>query len=142
VTDAATSAWRSPRPNCRPAKRALPGGHCRNLRAHGKGSVEAMDQGLTPLLLGGDHSMAAGLGGWRLGVLPARSERIGLIWFDAHSDINTPETSPSGNVHGMPLAALLGLGPEPLSAICNPDSKVAAENVVLIGLRDIDAAER
>jgi arginase len=71
-----------------------------------------------------------------------RSERIGLIWFDAHSDINTPETSPSGNVHGMPLAALLGLGPEPLSAICNPDSKVAAENVVLIGLRDIDAAER
>jgi arginase len=101
-----------------------------------------MDQGLTPLLLGGDHSMAAGSVAGVSEYYRRRSERIGLIWFDAHSDINTPETSPSGNVHGMPLAALLGLGPEPLSAICNPDSKVAAENVVLIGLRDIDAAER
>jgi len=107
-----------------------------------KAVVEAMDQGLTPLLLGGDHSMAAGSVAGVSEYYRRRSERIGLIWFDAHSDINTPETSPSGNVHGMPLAALLGLGPEPLSAICNPDSKVAAENVVLIGLRDIDAAER
>ncbi len=68
--------------------------------------------------------------------------KIGVIWIDAHSDINTPETSPSGNVHGMPLAALLGLGPEALGNIYGYSPKVAAENTVLIGVRDIDAAER
>jgi arginase len=72
----------------------------------------------------------------------AGGEKIGLIWIDAHSDINTPETSPSGNVHGMPLAALLGLGPEPLAKIFGYSPKIAAENAVLIGVRDIDAAER
>jgi arginase len=65
-----------------------------------------------------------------------------LLWIDAHSDINTPETSPSGNVHGMPLAALLGLGPEPLAKIFGYAPKIAPGNAVLIGVRDIDAAER
>jgi len=69
-----------------------------------------------------------------------------VIWMDAHSDINTPETSPSGNVHGMPLAALLGLGSgselEMLSGIFGYSPKIAAENTVLIGVRDIDSAER
>ena len=65
-----------------------------------------------------------------------------MIWIDAHSDINTPETSPSGNVHGMPLAALLGLGPKSLSDILGFSPKVAPENTVLIGVRDIDATEK
>jgi arginase len=64
------------------------------------------------------------------------------LLIDAHSDINTPETSPSGNVHGMPLAALLGLGPEPLAKIFGYAPKIDPENAVLIGVRDVDAAER
>jgi arginase len=71
-----------------------------------------------------------------------KGEKIGLVWIDAHSDINTPETSPSGNVHGMPLAALLGLGPDRLSKIFGYAPKVSAENTVLVGVRQIDAAER
>jgi arginase len=104
--------------------------------------AKAMEEGLTPLLLGGDHSQAAGSVTGVAEFYRRRGERIGLLWFDAHSDINTPETSPSGNVHGMPLAALLGLGPEPLAHIFGDASKVAPENTVLIGVRDIDAAER
>jgi arginase len=69
-------------------------------------------------------------------------EKIGVVWIDAHSDINTPETSPSGNVHGMPLAALLGMGPESLTKIYGFAPKMLAENTVLVGVRDIDAAER
>jgi arginase len=69
-------------------------------------------------------------------------QEIGVIWIDAHSDINTPETSPSGNVHGMPLAALLGLGPEPLANLFGYAPKIRAKNTVLVGVRDIDAAER
>ena len=72
----------------------------------------------------------------------AATKKIGVLWIDAHTDINTPETSPSGNVHGMPLAALLGLGPEPLANLFGYAPKIAAENVALIGVRDIDAAER
>jgi arginase len=102
----------------------------------------ALEEGMIPLLLGGDHSMAAGSVSGVAEFYRRRGEKIGLIWIDAHSDINTPETSPSGNVHGMPLAALLGLGPEPLAKICGYAPKLAAENVVLIGVRDIDAAER
>ena len=71
-----------------------------------------------------------------------REQKIGLLWIDAHSDINTPETSPSGNVHGMPLAALLGLGPGPLTDLFGYAPKVAPENAVLIGVRDIDKKER
>jgi arginase len=71
-----------------------------------------------------------------------KGEKIGVLWIDAHSDINTPETSPSGNVHGMPLAALLGLGPEPLGNIFGYSPKIFPENTVLIGVRDIDTAER
>ncbi len=77
----------------------------------------ALDEGATPLVLGGDHSLAAGSGSGVAEFSRRRGEKIGLVWIDAHSDINTPETSPSGNVHGMPLAALLGLGPAPLSNI-------------------------
>jgi arginase len=102
----------------------------------------ALGQGSTPLVLGGDHSLAAGSVAGVAEFYRRQNKKIGIVWLDAHSDINTPETSPSGNVHGMPLAALLGLGPEPLSNISGFSPKVAPENAVLIGLRDIDAAER
>jgi arginase len=71
-----------------------------------------------------------------------QDQKIGLLWIDAHTDINTPETSPSGNVHGMPLAALLGLGPGALANIYGYSPKVDPENVVLIGIRDVDPTER
>jgi arginase len=103
---------------------------------------ETLEAGLTPLLLGGDHSLAAGSVSGTSSFYRQRNQKIGLIWFDAHCDINTPQTSPSGNVHGMPLAALLGLGPESLANLCGFTPKIAPENVVLIGIRDIDAAER
>jgi arginase len=104
--------------------------------------VETLEQGITPLLLGGDHSLAAGSVSGVSEFYRRQGQQIGLLWFDAHSDINTPETSPSGNVHGMPLAALLGLGPEPLANIFDFAPKISAENTVLIGVRNIDAAER
>ena len=104
--------------------------------------VKTLEEGMTPLLLGGDHSLAAGSISGVAEFYRRRGEKIGVLWIDAHSDINTPETSPSGNVHGMPLAALLGLGPEPLKKIFGYSPKIAAENTVLIGLRDIDAGER
>jgi len=104
--------------------------------------VKTLEEGMTPLVLGGDHSLAAGSVSGVAEFYRRKGQKIGLIWIDAHSDINTPETSPSGNVHGMPLAALLGLGPEPLGTIFGFSPKVAPENTVLIGVRDIDCAER
>src|SRR5580658_9898062 len=77
--------------------------------------LATLEQGMIPLVLGGDHSIAAGSVSGVAEFYRRRGEKIGVLWIDAHSDINTPETSPSGNVHGMPLAALLGLGPGPLS---------------------------
>src|SRR6202007_3389501 len=71
-----------------------------------------------------------------------QKQKIGLVWIDAHTDINTPETTPSGNVHGMPLAALLGLGPAELANLFGYSGKIAPENTVLVGVRDVDAAER
>jgi arginase len=104
--------------------------------------VKTLEEGMTPLVLGGDHSLAAGSVSGVAEFYRRRGEKIGVIWMDAHTDINTPESSPSGNVHGMPLAALLGLGPEELGSICGFSPKVAAANTVLIGVRDIDSAER
>ena len=104
--------------------------------------VKTLEEGMIPLLLGGDHSLAAGSVSGVAEFYRRKGEKIGVIWIDAHPDINTPESSPSGNVHGMPLAALLGLGPEPLGKIFGYAPKIAAENTVLIGVRDIDAAER
>jgi arginase len=104
--------------------------------------VETLEEGMTPLLLGGDHSLAAGSVSGVAEFYRRQNQKIGVIWLDAHSDINTPESSPSGNVHGMPLAALLGLEPEPLANIFGYAPKIAAENTVLIGLRDIDSGER
>jgi arginase len=104
--------------------------------------LKALEDGATPLLLGGDHSMAAGSVSGVAEFHHRRGEKIGVLWIDAHTDFNTPATSPSGNVHGMPLAALLGLGPEPLANLFGYAPKITAQNVALIGIRSIDAAER
>jgi arginase len=104
--------------------------------------LRSLEEGMTPVVLGGDHSVAAGTVSGVAEFFRREKKKIGLIWIDAHSDINTPETSPSGNVHGMPLAALLGLGPELLANILGFSPKVAPENTVLIGVRDIDVTEK
>ena len=104
--------------------------------------IKTLEEGSTPVILGGDHSVAAGSVSGVAEFHRRKGQKIGLIWIDAHSDINTPATSPSGNVHGMPLAALLGLGPEELSNIYDFSPKVSPDNVVLIGVRDIDITEK
>ena len=109
---------------------------------HAELIVKTLEAGKIPLVLGGDHSVAAGTVAGVAEFERRKNEKIGLIWVDAHADMNTPETSPSGNVHGMPLAALVGLGPPELANILNFSPKVAAENCVLVGARDIDAAEK
>lgn len=106
---------------------------------------EALAHGATPIVLGGDHSVAAGTVAGVANYFRAHQnpqKRIGLIWMDAHSDINTPETSPSGNVHGMPVAALLGMEPGALRDLLSWSPKVLPENTVLIGIRDVDETER
>ncbi|HSY03420.1 MAG TPA: arginase [Acidobacteriaceae bacterium] len=103
---------------------------------------KALSEGMTPVILGGDHSVAAGSVSGVADYYRKQNQKIGLIWIDAHADMNTPATSPSGNVHGMPLAALLGLGPEALTNLLGFAPKVQPENVVLIGVRDIDATEK
>ena len=107
---------------------------CKNIYQTGK---QAVEQDFIPLFLGGDHSIAIGTIG---GV--THQEPVGVIWVDAHGDFNTPETSRSGNVHGMPLATLMGKGPDELVNVGRPGSKLAAEDVVLIGIRDLDKKEK
>src|SRR5436305_5573766 len=104
--------------------------------------LKTLETGKFPLILGGDHSVAAGTVAGVAEFYRRQNQKVGLIWIDAHSDINTPETSPSGNVHGMPLAAIMGLGPAELTNIYNFSPKVHAENCVLVGVRDIDVRER
>ena len=99
---------------------------------------DVMENGQFPLILGGDHSIAIGT----LAGLGDRYENLGVIWYDAHSDINTGETSPSGNIHGMPLAVSIGLGHEKLVNIRGFAPKIKPENVVIIGARSIDPGER
>lgn len=98
--------------------------------------------GKVPLVLGGDHSIAAGTVSGVSQFFRNRGERIGLIWMDAHTDMNTPQSSPSGNVHGMPLACLVGEGPDALTRMFGFAPKVNPANVVLVGIRDVDLTER
>lgn len=104
-------------------------------------TCEAVSGERTPVCVGGDHSLAAGSVAGAARALRSRGGELGLVWVDAHADMNTPETSPSGNVHGMPLAACLGHGPEELVRI-GEGASVRPENVALVGIRNIDAHER
>jgi arginase len=94
-----------------------------------------------PLVLGGDHSVAVGTVSGLSRYYREKGQKIGLIWIDAHADINTPDTSPSGNVHGMPVACIVGSGPPEMTDIYGYSPKVDPHNVVLVGLRDVDRTE-
>ena len=98
-------------------------------------TLDSLDAGALPVAIGGDHSLAAGSVAGAAAHARRRRKRVGLIWVDAHADMNTPDTSPSGNVHGMPLAALLGPEPSELSRIGAFTPKVRAVNTVIVGLR-------
>ena len=99
-------------------------------------------QGNFPLVLGGDHSIAVGTISGIAASVRKKKKKLGIFWVDAHSDFNTPETSPSGNVHGMPLASLAGLGPRQLRNINGAFQKVHPKNIAIIGLRNVDRGER
>src|SRR5258706_13082281 len=109
---------------------------------HAELVLKTLEAGQIPVVLGGDHSVAAGTVAGVAEFFRRKSEKIGLIWLDAHGDINTPGTSPSGNVHGMPLAAIMNLGPPELANIFGFAPKIAPDNCVLVGIRDIDQTER
>ena len=105
-------------------------------------TYSALKEGFSPLVLGGDHSIAAGSVAGIAKFHREKNQKIGIIWFDAHGDINTPETSLSGNVHGMPVAHILGRGHKKLLSIVDFSPMVDPTRLVLIGLRDLDPAER
>jgi arginase len=103
---------------------------------------QALERSRMPLVLGGDHSIAIGSVAGSSGHFAKQGEAIGLIWFDAHGDANTPDTTPSGNIHGMSLAINLGLGDPDLVNLGGRTPKVLPRNTVLIGIRDLDPGER
>lgn len=107
---------------------------CQQIYAHTLDSLQANEK---VIFLGGDHSISIGTV-----AAVAQNEPIGLIWVDAHGDMNTPHTSPSGNIHGMSLAVLLGDGPEQLTDIGYKGPKIQPAQVALIGLRELDIEER
>lgn len=112
---------------------------CQRLHARVK---ELVADDWFPLVVGGDHSIAAGSVAGLASHHHERGEKIGLIWFDAHGDMNTPETTGSGNIHGMPLAALLGHGPTSLTRLSSRFPAVDPKNAVLVGVRTLDDGER
>jgi arginase len=101
----------------------------------------AADEGLMPIVLGGDHSVAVGTISGMSNHFRKHGKTLGVIWIDAHADMNTPDSSPSGNVHGMPLACCVGIGPKELTHLFGYSPKVAARNVALVGVREIDQLE-
>lgn len=105
-------------------------------------ALASLEEGAIPLVLGGDHSLGAGSVAASADHARRTGQPIGLLWIDAHGDMNTPESTTSGNVHGMPLAALLGPEPAELSRIGGFSPKVQPEHTVLIGLRNVDEREK
>jgi arginase len=105
-------------------------------------TAAAVRAGMRPVVLGGDHSIAAGSVAGTATALAERGKRVGLIWLDAHADLNTPESSDTGNVHGMPVAHLLGMGDPKMSRLASVYPAVVKEHLVYIGLRDLDEAEK
>jgi arginase len=103
---------------------------------------QALSRGRFPLALGGDHSVAVGTMGGVSQFFHEQGRKAGIIWLDAHADMNTPESSPSGNVHGMPLACIVGLGPPALTHLLGYAPIVDPRNAVIVGLRDVDQMEK
>ncbi len=103
---------------------------------------KAVDSGKIPLSMGGDHSLAIGSISGVSASLQAKGQKLGLIWIDAHADVNIPDTSPSGNIHGMPLSTVLGDGFFELKTIGYEGAKVRPENVALLGIRALDEPEK
>jgi arginase len=101
-----------------------------------------LERAQKPIILGGDHSVAIGTFSALSSFHKRRDEEVGLIWFDAHADINTPETSASGNIHGMPLAVILGEGSQSLVRLGGFAPKLKPQNFAHVGARDLDAGER
>jgi arginase len=101
-----------------------------------------MGLGHFPLVVGGDHSIAVGTVSGIAAHARRQGQRVGMLWIDAHGDLNTPDTSPSGNIHGMPLAALLGFGAGELTGVAGPPPKVDPANVALVGIRSLDVGEK
>ena len=110
-------------------------------RLHEK-ALQVLERGAVPLVLGGDHSLAAGSVAATAQHLQKSGGALGMIWVDAHGDMNTPASSHSGNVHGMPLAALLGPEPAELSSIGGFSPKISPHHTVLIGVRNLDEREK
>ena len=104
--------------------------------------LEVRQSGRIPLVLGGDHSIAVGTVSGVTESFRREGKQIGLLWFDAHADFNTPDISPSGNVHGMPMAGLMGYGPMQLTHIFGFSPKIQPEHAVQIGIREVDPDER
>lgn len=102
----------------------------------------SLDADEFPLVLGGDHSMAIGTIAGIAAHCKKKNKRLGVIWIDAHSDINTPDSSPSGNIHGMPVAVALGIGAPELTTIGGDFTKLQPNQIVMMGLRSIDEGER
>ena len=100
-----------------------------------------LQKGRTPVVLGGDHSQAIGTISALSRHYRESNQEVGVLWVDAHADMNTPDTSPSGNIHGMPLATLLGHGPKELVAISGDRAALKPEHVVVFGAREIDPTE-
>jgi arginase len=103
---------------------------------------KSLSEGFLPVVLGGDHSIAAGVAAGVAGFYRKQKRQIGYLWLDAHGDMNTPESSPSGNVHGMPLAAIMGFGAAELVDLMGFKPKAEPGNIVVVGARDLDAQER
>jgi arginase len=112
---------------------------CKDLKER---TLSVMKEGYRPVVLGGDHSLSMGSISGVSQFHGEQGKSMGLIWFDAHGDMNTPETSSSGNVHGMPLAHLLGLGNGGLSDVGGSDPQIRPGSTVLIGIRDLDDREK
>ncbi len=105
-------------------------------------TARTLAEGFVPLVLGGDHSIAVGTLSGVSQFFRGQSKRVGYLWLDAHGDMNTPESSPSGNIHGMPLASIIGHGAPELVDLLGFQPKVEPRNVVLVGVRDLDPKER
>jgi arginase len=113
-------------------------GVCRELADSTQKTIAA---GEFPLVLGGDHSQAIGSIAGIARHLRAQGKELGVLWVDAHTDMNTPDSSPSGNIHGMPLATLLGVGAKELVSISGDGPALRPEHVVVFGARDVDPKE-